>query len=314
VPKEYLAWCDAPTKSPLVELEGGQNKFPTPSRLLSWMIRNKDSFFMTGAGRKEYKNLPGDPVVPITSDARTDFIRIPNHMVIPRGRILCFGPAYHVALSTGTRVALKTEAARAHCQVDYGHGILELDSYTGTVRESALEDFLESRPLYLQQFLTVSPFPVIPKNGSVKLVLPSKSPAKGDNAKQKTKRGEIRNKLVIPIKKTRARLLEEKEAAQKTHLYKKKKLQDERETASAQRQLEIDEQIAQCNQEVANIESEWKKNDKIEEVKELDAAAEADRQFQEWRDQEAGNTKIQEFKYSATNPYQGDVPFPYQID
>jgi hypothetical protein len=87
------------------------------------------------------------------------FVWIPNDWIIPRGRVLMFGTGEHVAISTGKMIPLEEEKAKQHFQIEVGHGMLELDGATGTIKEGTIEDLYVDRPTYLAG-VVVAPFPI----------------------------------------------------------------------------------------------------------------------------------------------------------
>jgi hypothetical protein len=82
-----------------------------------------------------------------TSDAskpasdRRNYALVPAH--VPRGMIVCFDQGGHVAISTGKRAPIN-ERSIQNLFGNWGHGIVELDGDTGTVRESTIEDSFTS--------------------------------------------------------------------------------------------------------------------------------------------------------------------------
>jgi|GEM_PF-3570729 len=139
VDKSYITWCAKKDGSG----NSGMENLSKPSSLAVALLKNMDYFFWAPSVacgiRQPDKQRPSE----LEGLGKT--IKLPSDMVIPKGRVLMFGPCAHVALSTGT-----LNGGR--------HGILELDASTGTVKEGTIEGLSN---LY-RVSMVVAPFPICP--------------------------------------------------------------------------------------------------------------------------------------------------------
>ena len=252
-------------------------------------------------------------IEPQEHDPRTS-ICIPGSMIIPRGRILFFGArCEHVALSTGRKVKLTSALAQEHFQTSWGHGMIELDGNSGTLRERALEDLWECKKLYLQTILTVAPFPVVSTAGTVKLRVPKDGMV---SVKVKLKRREILNQAKQPIYKkkmeTKARRDEELERLgnEKTRLRKAK----QQDGISNEELDSLDQQLKAATQKGQELEALSAKEQKEADEEASAAGKKALTTYIAWveKNPELFNWKTME--YSAQDPYKGLVAFPHSID
>jgi len=308
VPRDYMTWCIRTRKGTLPELQ-----LMSSIRMLAWAVKNRDYSFVSPAAANDYPDMARTQ--PQTSEkAPRGSIFIPSTLVIPRGRLLFFGAnCEHVAISTGRFMDL-SDSAREQFGMKRGHGMLELDGNSGTIREWAIEELWACKKLYLLKVLTVAPFPVITTEGVVELRAPSKNPQKAKEAK--TKRGNIRAEhrrsiLADMETKEQARKKEMGPHLEQRNLLQAKKLQ---QGLSANELSALDEQIATLQKEIDDIKAKSEQEQKDLAKTLADAEVTAQQEYVKWVENNPQSFETKKLSYGARDPYKGLVNFPYRID
>lgn len=162
VPASYIALANTPERAQHGDYAEDPMYMGTfPTRLQAGLMTAMDYFFWARDTDKYPCYIQS--ASPVSFQNRkiptTRCAWIPPDWTIPRGRVLLFGMGDHVALSTGRMRQIESADAQAHFKTEEGHGMLELDASTGTIRETTIEDLYADRPGYLRG-IVVAPFPI----------------------------------------------------------------------------------------------------------------------------------------------------------
>lgn len=93
----------------------------------------------------------------------------PGTFVIPRGRVVLFDYAEHVAISTGKSLPIQEEYARGVFGRLNGHGILDLNVKGFTIRERTIEELVAPSFGVRNNQLVIAPFPICTESKTIEL-------------------------------------------------------------------------------------------------------------------------------------------------
>lgn len=160
VDKTYIGWCNS--SYPFYHPDIPDN---VVTQLIANCLNNMDYLFWPPKRAYNFSEEHRNKVIP--HDKKFDnFTRhiIPESLVIPRGRIVMFGAAAHVGISTGRSRPIAKEDIAKSLGRRLGHEMIEIDYGTGTFQEATIEDASEH---YASEPLIIAPFPICPAPGSV---------------------------------------------------------------------------------------------------------------------------------------------------
>jgi exonuclease VII small subunit len=173
VDKSYLSWANTTIKTRPDWTPAG---FTAPiTQFLLATVNIRDGYWCVPSANSLKITL--DCLPQKTGWTDTQCVCIPADFTIPRGRLIIFNFASHVAISTGRKYLIASEAARQRFGTMMGHGILELDkpdeesAELRTISETTLEDLINMAGTYLQHVM-IAPFPRIETDGVTQIQPP----------------------------------------------------------------------------------------------------------------------------------------------
>ncbi|MCP4117742.1 MAG: DUF4157 domain-containing protein [Desulfobacteraceae bacterium] len=237
-----------------------------------------------------------DDIVRFQHKPQTEnYVDIPLHFTIPRGRLLVFDLGSHVAVSTGKIIRQKENPKQ------FGHGILHMDGFTNGVEEMTIEDLLTLRKRGYMTSLIVAPFPICSKAGSKTF---SKDTSKAGNFQLFRKKSL--KKLYFSDKRQKSSDLDKEYRNEISALNQQlEQLQSSNNNSNANQIKAVESRIASLEKQRTTSQKEWD----TEEAKLIRQATTEAKQTVKEKSKELATMNSKTFNYNENDPYKGHVKF-----